>query len=230
MHCQLHWLQAPFDLISIILNWVDSTAFHIVKDGEDVQYESDRGIRQRCKLSPTLCLCISLYLVHNIEQDLGRDCCAEHLAGFADDTHLRWTFSTLMEAQASLQQASRVLHVLQAAGLVVSKDKTVCLLIAEGSSSMSFNRKVVASTKEAIQLSGECVLPLRRSHTYLGGIVSYEDYEWLNVRNRVHSEQAAFSRLRKHLMAKKICSVQQRLNLWRTSVIPAVMYSWTASG
>ncbi|CAE7584727.1 unnamed protein product, partial [Symbiodinium microadriaticum] len=81
-------LDVPADLQDILLKWTAATSYHIVQDSDDHHFGSDKGVRQGCRLSPTLWLCISYVIVHKIEAALGSGWCREHLVGFADDIHL----------------------------------------------------------------------------------------------------------------------------------------------
>ncbi|CAE7876896.1 pol, partial [Symbiodinium necroappetens] len=103
----------PSDLVNLLMRWVQDTEYHIVQDDVDVNFSSRQGIRQGCKLSPTLWGCIMVYIVHEIERVLGADWCLEHLVNYADDTHLRWAFSSLQGMHGAMAQASRTLEILE---------------------------------------------------------------------------------------------------------------------
>ena len=68
-------LDVPADLQDILLKWTAATSYHIVQDSDDHHFGSDKGVRQGCRLSPTLWLCISYVIVHKIEAALGSGWC-----------------------------------------------------------------------------------------------------------------------------------------------------------
>ena len=73
-------------------------------------------------------------------------------------------------------------------------------------------------------------LPLRKQHVYLGAVISYGAFEVQNAQHRKHAGQAAFARMRPTLMSQRALSLDKRLRLWRTIVVPTTMYSLGASG
>ncbi|CAE7730529.1 pol [Symbiodinium sp. CCMP2592] len=230
----LQFLEVPDDLTDVILRWTQNTIFHIDKADASEQYHSSTGIRQGCKLSPTLWCCLFTYVLHVLDQQLGTEWSLEHLLGFADDIHLRWEFQDrdgLLKARA---EAGRALSILEDLGFCLSRDKTVCLLKAEGVQVPHLMRKI---TRKRLQPKGTLLvlderwtLPLKRDHIYLGAVISYGHYEMLNAQHRKHAGQAAFSRLRTTLMSHRALSLDKRLHLWRTIVLPATLYSLSSSG
>lgn len=228
----LKLMQVPDQLRCLILQWVETTTFHVVQDDAEAAFSSGRGIRQGCRLSPSLWVCISVYLLHSLEQEMGQRWCNDHLVGFADDTHLRWDIHDVAQLHQAMEQAHRVLQLFEKAGLKLSRDKTVCLLRVEGVQTPHIKRKIIEKTKDGhvLKLSPEYILPLRRDHIYLGACITYGDFEHKNMQHRIHAGKVAFQRVRKFLMAAKAASVQKRLRLWRAIVVPTAMYSITASG
>lgn len=225
-------MKVPDTLRCLIMQWVETTTFHVVQDDAEAVFTSSRGIRQGCKLSPSLWICISMYLLHLIEQEMGADWCNKHLVGFADDTHLRWDVLEAAHVHQALAQAHCVLHLLEKAGLKLSRDKTVCLLRLEGAQAPHIKRKITEMTKDGrvLKLGPEYILPLKQDHVYLGACITYGNFEHKNMKHRVHAGRVAFQRVRKFLMAEKAATLQKRLRLWKAIVIPTVMYSLTASG
>ncbi|CAE7541241.1 pol [Symbiodinium sp. CCMP2592] len=205
----LQFLAVPDDLTDVILRWTQNTIFHIDKADASEQYHSSTGIRQGCKLSPTLWCCLYTYVLHVLDQQLGTEWSLEHLLGFADDTHLRWEF----------QDRDGLLKARVEGG---------------GSTSPTPMRKI---TRKRLQPKGTLLilderwtLPRKRDHIYLGAVISYGNYEMLNAQHRRHAGQAAFSRMRTTLMSHRALSLDKRLHLWRTNVLPATLYSLSSSG
>ncbi|CAE7237188.1 pol [Symbiodinium sp. CCMP2592] len=228
----LEMMEVPADLIGIIMQWVHSTRFHIGGRPDEVQYGSDKGIRQGCKLSPTLWVCVSVYLLRHIDNALGLNWCQQHGVGFADDLHFRWRFEDVAGMQLALKQAGTVLQLLTDCGLIISKEKTVCLLRADGVQAPNAIKKVVRKTKQGklLKLDVNWEMPLKKSHIYLGACISYENFESQNMQHRLQACRAAFSRLRTTLMAHRALNMHRRLQLWKATVVTSAMYSLLASG
>ncbi|CAE7678807.1 unnamed protein product [Symbiodinium sp. CCMP2592] len=158
--------------------------------------------------------------------------CWEHLVGFADDTHLRWEFSSLTVMHSAMEQAARALALLESMSLVLSREKTVCLLKVEGSQAPHAKKKVIHTRTDGkfLQLSPQYTLPLKKSHIYLGAVISYSDFENMNARHRAHAGHVAFTRLRQYLMARRTLPLHKRLALWKATVAASTLYSITAAG
>ena len=230
----LEFLAVPEDLRDLILRWVQATTFHIHKADAQYSYSSVRGIRQGCKLSPTLWCCLFTYILHRLDQTLGQCWSQQHLVGFADDLHLRWLFSDRAGINKALGEAGCALSLLEDMGFCLSRDKTVCLLRAEGVQVPHVLRKLVRKknkhTDKQLCIDTRWQLPLRKQHVYLGAVISYGAFEVQNAQHRKHAGQAAFARMRPTLMSQRALSLDKRLRLWRTIVVPTTMYSLGASG
>ena len=102
----------------------------------------------------------------------------------------------------------------------------------EGSQAPHAKKQVILHNKDGkfLQLSPQYVLPLKKSHVYLGAIISYDDFETLNARHRAHAGHVAFTRLRPYLTARRTLPLHKRLALWKATVATSTLYSITASG
>ena len=230
----LTFLEVPADLQELIKRWAQATTFHIHKADTQCSYSSDKGIRQGCKLSRTLWCCLIVYILNRIDQTLGTPWSQQHLVGFADDLHLRWLFSDRSGINSALQEAGTVLSLLEDIGFLLSRDKTVCLLRAEGVQVPHMLRKLVhkknKQEERILCIDGRWQLPLRKQHVYLGAKISYGAFELQNAQHRKQAGQAAFARLRPTLMSQRALSLTKRLRLWQVFVVPATLYSLGASG
>ena len=106
-------MEVPAELAGLILQWVEATSFYIGSGADEVSYVSAQGIRQGCKLSPTLWVCISVCVLRALDGVLGSSWSQQHAVGFADDLHFRWHFEDVGGLHAALQQAGVVLSKLQ---------------------------------------------------------------------------------------------------------------------
>ena len=230
----LEFLQVPDDLADVILRWTQQTVFHIEKAGASESYQSSTGIRQGCKLSPTLWCCMFAYVLHVFDGQLGAQWCLDHLLGFADDIHMRWEFSDKAGLMQALKEAGQALSILERLGFQLSEDKTICLLKAEGVQAphalRKITRKRLKPPGKLLVLNSRWTLPLKTSHVYLGAVISYGPFEFQNAVHRRHAGQAAFSRLRPTLMSHRALPLKKRLHLWRTVVLPSTLYSLSSSG
>ena len=228
----LEMMAVPAELTGLILQWVEATSFYIGSGADEVSYASAQGIRQGCKLSPTLWVCISVYVLRALDGVLSSNWSQQHAVGFADDLHFRWHFEDVGGLHAALQQAGAVLSKLQQLKLKISLDKTVCLLRADGAQAPHALRKITRKTKQGklLRLDAAWEIPLKKFHIYLGACISYENFEKQNMLHRLQACRAAFCRLRPTLMAHRALNLHKRLALWKVTVVTSALYSLLASG
>ena len=224
----MDYLEVPTDLQELLKRWVQATTFHIQKAETHCSYSSEKGIRQGCKLSPTLWCCLFVHVLHRIDQAMDKSWSQQHLIGFADDLRLRWLFNDRSGIDKALREAGQVLSLLEDMGFLLSRDKTVCLLRAEGVQVPHMLRKLVHKKNKqdrTLSINDRWQLPLRKQHIYLGAKISYGAFELQNAQHRRQAGQAAFARLRPTLLSQRALSLTKRLRLWQVFVVPATLYS-----
>ncbi|CAE7725435.1 unnamed protein product [Symbiodinium sp. CCMP2592] len=222
----------PLSLRSLLLRWVHSVRYVVQKEGHAQTFPTSRGIRQGCRLSPSLWNCVVVYLTHLLEQQLGVDWCRQRLIGYADDNLFKWTFHSREDVAAAISEATAIINLLEQQGLTVSKDKTAILLKLAGPQAEAYRRKIVVKHegKHHLRLNQDLTLPVKAQHTYLGAIISFGRFEELNATHRCQAGIATYNRLRQHLHSKRTWPLAKRLRLWKAYVLPTVFYSLTASG
>ncbi|CAE7225465.1 unnamed protein product [Symbiodinium sp. CCMP2592] len=222
----------PLSLRSLLLRCVHSVRYVVQKEGHAQTFPTSRGIRQGCRLSPSLWNCVVVYLTHLLEQQLGVDWCRQRLIGYADDNLFKWTFHSREDVAAAISEATAIINLLEQQGLTVSKDKTAILLKLAGPQAEAYRRKIVVKHegKHHLRLNQDLTLPVKAQHTYLGAIISFGRFEELNATHRCQAGIATYNRLRQHLHSKRTWPLAKRLRLWKAYVLPTVFYSLTASG
>ena len=200
-----------------------------VKDTNNV---SAQGIRQGCRLSPSLWNCVVVYLTHLLEQRLGTDWCRQHQVGSADDNLFQWTFHSRDEVTQAIHEAGVIIDVFEGNGLLVSKDKTAVLLRLAGPQATALRRKITKRVEghSHLVLGPDLTLPIKTKHVYLGAVISFDRFEEYTADHRCQAGIATYHRLRKHLHSKRAWPLHKRIRLWKAYVLPAVFYALTASG
>ena len=133
-----------------------------------------------------------MLLTHKLDEQLGTNWCQQHGVFFADDTRMRWNIESLQELGQACAQASKALGILESNGLVLSRERqsVYCALTAHKRQLRCGRSCTRPKTK--LQWSGEYLLPLQTTHVYLGGVVSYFDFEFQNAKHRAHAGQVTF--------------------------------------
>ena len=232
LEAALIYIGVPLDLRSLLLRWVHAVHYVVQREGHKQRFGTTQGIRQGCRLSPSLWNCVVIYLTHLLEQRLGNDWCRQHQVGYADDNLFQWTFRSREEVTQAIHEAGIIIEVFEGHGLMVSKDKTAVLLRLAGPQATALRRKITKRVEgqSHLVLGPDLTLPLKAKHVYLGAIISFDRFEEYTADHRCQAGIATYHRLRKHLHSKRAWPLHKRIRLWKAYVLPTVFYALTASG
>ena len=229
----LRWLerlQAPAELVSLIMYIHDQALIVISRQDLTAEVGMGRGIRQGCGLSPLLWLGFTLLLFDQLQTVLPENA----LTAFADDFHVQWQFWQPRDFHNAIGQIPRVLHTLREAGMEIALDKTAILLAIKGRAAPAllkdFTTKVQGHRCLTIPYLQETIrIPIKTSHPYLGVHISYQNFELITMRHRLSQSWVAFHRLHVFLKHRQI-PLSRRVQLWQSCVWTIIQHGLTAVG
>ncbi|CAE7357226.1 unnamed protein product [Symbiodinium sp. CCMP2592] len=232
LEASLIHIGVPAELRHLLLQWVHAAHYVVQREGHTQRFGTTQGIRQGCRLSPSLWNCVVIYLTHLLEQKFGSGWCRQHLVGYADDNLFKWTFRAKAEAAQAIAEAGDIVDLFEGHGLQVSKDKTAILLRLAGSQATALRNKITTKVegKCHLKLGPELTLPIKSQHVYLGAIISFARFEEYTAAHRRQAGMATYHRLRQHLHSKRAWPLHKRIRLWKAYILPTVFYALTASG
>ncbi|CAE7249989.1 unnamed protein product [Symbiodinium sp. CCMP2592] len=232
LEASLIHIGVPAELRHLLLQWVHAAHYVVQREGHTQRFGTTQGIRQGCRLSPSLWNCVVIYLTHLLEQKFGSGWCRQHLVGYADDNLFKWTFRAKAEAAQAIAEAGDIVDLFEGHGLQVSKDKTAILLRLAGSQATALRNKITTKVegKCHLKLGPELTLPIKSQHVYLGAIISFARFEEYTAAHRRQAGIATYHRLRQHLHSKRAWPLHKRIRLWKAYILPTVFYALTASG
>ena len=232
LEASLLHIGVPTALRSVLLRWVHAVHYVVQREGHSQRFGTTQGIRQGCRLSPSLWNCVVIYITYLLEQKLGSEWCRQRLVGYADDNLFKWTFHSKAEVAKALEEVEVIIDLFESQGLPVSKDKTAVLLRLSGSQADALRCQITRKVegKCHLFLRQGLTLPIKAKHTYLGAVISFDRFEEYTAAHRCQAGVATYHRLRKHLHSKRAWPLHKRLRLWKAYVLPTVFYALSASG
>ena len=188
------------------------------------------GIRQGCSLSPLLWSLITGLIYRQFQTALALQNLPEGTTTlFADDVFGSWLFQTPTTFRKAIRAVGVLIDVIQKAGLKLSMDKTVILLLAQGTSASSILsgiRRLIDKIPHLLVPIGRVRTPLKlvQEHKYLGALLSYHNFELTNLRHRLSVMWGAYWRLQ-HILRSGALGLSMRTAIWRICVFSVMRYS-----
>ena len=226
----------PEALSRIILHVHTRTTCIIDHGGVRRAVGMGRGLRQGCPISPVIYTCFTARLCRMLDQRLGRGWCQAHLSVFADDTHGFWQLHTPADFHRARRELYTVISTLHTLGMSINTTKSIAVVIMRGKAApMLYKRYFRAkhgSQNLRLQSSDACdiYLPCAESMEYLGGILSYDNFEGRTARHRAQKADSIFKQLSKVLRTNGALESCHRLRIYKALVVSSLFYGVACTG
>ena len=221
--------------IDLILHLHSQACLQVGQPGQTSDVYLGTGVRQGCSLSPLLWALSTGRFYRLYQEALQQQNLSEGLTNiFADDVFGSWLFRTPQEFKAALRSIGVLVQTLQRVGLALSQDKTVILMATTGTSVASILQKVKRIIEQTphleIRVGAERMFfKIASSHVYLGAVITYRNFELMNLKSRLQKAWGCFWRLH-HLLINRALSLKARVRLWQTCVFSILRYSLHSMG
>eukprot|EP00435_Cladocopium_sp_Y103_P001309 s3830_g1.t1 len=222
-------------LLSLIQERHSSTGYYVGAGDTSTRVQVGKGVRQGCKMAPTLWACFIHLLVSKLIPKVGLPWLLSNLTIFADDIHLAGAFANAAELRLTLTNFGHVLDTLEELQMHIQYSKSCLLFRADGTHSRHFHKEYVrhaetGTTFALTRASGQIVhFPVADRAKYLGVVMCYRQFEDLTLEHRLVACKTAFHRMKPWLKARGI-GVQSRLQLLRTCVFTVRYYGLSSVG
>ena len=231
--------RTPPELRNQIMSWHFEIYYVVSHMGHTARICAQKGLRQGCKLAPLLWT-MALEQIHRellAEEDpLITATWLQHSSTtYADDIHLREIMWTVQDLDNMVYRFCKVLDALQAHGMVINSGKSAFLLRYRGSFIKAWLRRHLVHKDHGdslrIRSPGGTVyeIPLKDQHTYLGIRISYHSQSKHAAAHRLQAAQHAWQRLKGILCSTRHLAQWHRLQLWKTIILPTLLYGIAAS-
>ena len=230
------------DTINIVLA-LHRTQYHVTHKGHTGYIHLRNGIRQGCTLSPTLWVCVSHFLLHQLSERLAKfshlgspePWISQAITAFADDFLVSFDLNSHQDLVNVCTRIGCLFTVLGEAKMQVNPDKSSLLIRSSGSAlarwvkARTFKRK----DQKLIRL-GTPFQPidvgLATRIPYLGTVMSFDSFETQTADLRIQQAKAAVARLSRVLFKKHGLGLQHRLRVYRTCIRSSISYGLAVVG
>ena len=230
---QLQALSVEPHLVSLVHGLHHSSKYRLHAQGGYTEVETTTGIKQGCKLAPTLFSVLTGRLLHMLIDTFGLEAVQQHLTGYADDISVHKTIRSRRDLQIAHDLIQALLTAVARLRLRVNAAKCSVMVRLTGTEAPSVMRRHtcwlpdasgvlqkhwrIGTTKAypAFRLEGQI--------KYLGIIISYSHYELLTLRHRLAEAGKKIQLVRKYIYNRRIASPAARLRVrfatvWATAV------------
>ena len=224
------------DLAQLLQGWHVETDYFVTHAGVCTAVPVQKGLRQECKGAPFLWNCLMALVMQKLHQTVSIQWIRNHLSIYADDCHICGVFRSQEDFQALIQTIGVFFQILQDFDLRLNPHKSVAILEIHGPGSKKLRSQHVqrdnAGERLKITLRGQkdLLIPIEKQTVYLGCIMGYHRFEDATTWHRAKLAHVGFLRLRRWLCNKHRFSLQHRLQLWRTCIVPIMTYGIFAVG
>ena len=222
---------------ALIMQWHQQGRYRIRSRGSEEAQHIDLqcGVRQGDVLSPYLWGLFTAYLAKALDAENGSGWTASNGTLYADDMHYKWEFSKVEHMQKMRQDVQNIFAVLRRLGMQANPEKSAFLISVRGTQAKKWVRRFVRKDKQQVRhfhFGGgiDDRVPVAESFTYLGAVLSYNNFELETMKHRLGVAAGHHDRLRKILHAKRVLSVKVRYRLWQVMVQTAQLYALEAVG
>ena len=216
--------------VQIIMAWLTESTYHLQHAHINLRIMTERGVRQGCVLSPLIWTCFTCYVAYKLESLISLD----DLQIYADDFLLSKIFHTKQQFLEALQIVPKFLSMLTFYGLKVNVQKTAMLIRMAHAVGRHLLSQHMYTNSKGTFLSWlqekPLRIPVKRSHVYLGCVISFYDFESLTLKHRMEAAKTQFSRLRGVLTSTRCLSLKRRARIWRTCIWTTLTYGWPCCG
>ena len=212
----------------LLLQWLRQVVYSFRHKGQSKRVRPSWGLRQGCPASPVLWSVFTALLCQAFDQRLGHGWAAEHVAMYADDSHLRWQFHSYSGFERAITELRIILRFFANFDMRVNYTKTQAILLLSGSGKHKIRKLYVRHHDEGhrlLLLPGDLSrwLPLTTHTEYLGMIISYDGFEARSTRHRIHKANQRRWALASILHSRKIAS-RYKLQIWRSCLQSTLVY------
>ena len=222
---QAHADTAVVDLVASLLA---GSRYGIRAQGEETHVTSITGIKQGCKLSPTLFSMLTGTMFRELAQLAGTDAVLQFLTGYADDLTVHRDIHSWQDLLKAHQLITDLLEVVRQHGFQVNANKCSVMLklvgrrAATAYKQFTYWRTAPDGTTHRMWRLGSTKaqegFPFVPKIKYLGVKLSYGNFEQATLQYRLQEGNVKLQKVRKYVHNRRTAGPKARLHIWNATV------------
>ena len=220
--------QVEEELRNQVLSWYSEVTYFIEHLNRKTQVTAQQGLRQGCQLAPLLWAISMGYVYKTVARDAANAVTSQWLqdntSTYADDIHMMETARTTRSLDNILTLFGTMLDALTDNHMIINATKSAFLIRHRG----SFIKKWLRQHRQATPEGDVLYFRIREQHTYLGVKISYHAMARHTTAHRLQIANGAWQRLRGILCSTSNLVLEDRISLWKATILPTLMYGLAA--
>ena len=228
------------ELASLVHALHHRSAYKLTAQGDTTMVETTTGIKQGCKLAPSLFSLLTGKLFRELVRTFGSEQVSAFLTGYADDLTVHRTIKSVADLEACHELIRALLDSLQAHKLYRNSSKCYILAKFAGKQAAAVQKLYTAWTKDE---RGQKVKLWRIGKTkyfpafkwvselkFLGIKASYGPFEMQTLAFRISEAKQKLHQVRKFVYNRRVASTVSRLRVWQGTVWPTLSFGLAEVG
>ena len=218
----------PIAVQNLVASLHTDSRYKVRSQQRTSEVESTTGIKQGCKLAPTLFSMLTGKLLKELSTVVGKDRMQQSLTGYADDMTIHHPINNWEDLLKAHQMIAELLRIVRKYGFKVNPEKCHLMVKLIGTASSRayklFSRvhKDAQGNKHRLWRLGSTKaqesFPQSHSFKYLGAYVSYGNQEKLSLAHRLHEGNAKLQQVRRYVHNRRHSGPKSRLKIWFSTV------------
>ncbi|CAE7307189.1 unnamed protein product [Symbiodinium sp. CCMP2592] len=220
----------PSELQDWVSSWYNEVRYFVRHLGWEKCITASRGVRQGCLLAPLLWSLCTGYLLTLLQQDVTPSWVVHCITCYADDFHASDRVDSYRSLDRATTRIGALLDLLADAHMCINQKKSAMLLRVRGGFAKRWlqQHKIICDSEPHLRIrtpKGRIyTFPLKEHHIYLGVTISYHSSAKHTIAHRLKAANQTWQRLRKILCSKGSLDVWKRVEIWKTTVLPTMLY------
>ena len=216
-------------LIDLVAALHAESTYSFRTQGQEGQVVSTTGIKQGCKLAPTLFSMLTGTIFRELIALVGVQAVVDYLTGYADDLTVHREIHSMEDLGRAHALIEQLLALVRKHGFAVNPSKCTMMVKLEGTQAQralrrfTYWRTAPDGQRQKMWRLGQAKshegFPSVTSFKYLGVMLSYGNFEKATLKHRLQEgNNAKLQQVRRLVHNRRTAGPRSRLHIWRSTV------------